>query len=440
MVKYIIIIIAFLTSLCLQSQTIDKTKLDSLFSNIEENKIGMGTVSIFKDGQEVYQKSIGFSNINSKSKANALTKYRIGSITKTFTATIIMQLIDEKKLSLSSNLSSHFPEIENAEIITIENLLYHRSGLHNVTNEKDFQLWISKPRKRKEMLEKFIKNGVDFEPNEKTAYSNTNYILLSYIAEDIDKKTFSEILNNRISDPIKLDRTIYGKDIIPSENEAVSYYEEDSEWKPITLETDLTGPMGAGAIVSTPRELNVFYDNLFSGNLVSKDALEQMKSVKENMGMGLSKLVFKGLEVYGHDGGIDGFRSMAAYVPSRNVSIAFSFNALNTEATTILVSLLETYFSNDPSLESESKIDLTSNDLDVYLGVYSGSTFPAKVTFTKEGNTLFAQATGQPIFKLIATEKDSFSYDSMGIKFTFNLANNSMILNFGGKIHDLQKE
>ncbi|WP_117880056.1 serine hydrolase domain-containing protein [Aureibaculum luteum] len=437
MIRYITILIVFFISLCLQSQS---TKLDSLFNGIEESNKAMGSVSIFKDGTEVYHKSIGFSNLDSKTKADALTKYRIGSITKTFTATIIMQLIDEKKLNLNSNLSTYFREIENAEIITIEHLLYHRSGLHNVTNEDGFIKWISEPRTRKEMLEKFIKNGVNFEPNEKTAYSNTNYILLSYIAEDIDKKTFSEILSDRISNPIKLDRTIYGKVIKPSENEAVSYYQEDSEWKPITLETDLTGPMGAGSIVSTPRELNVFYDNLFSGNLVSKDALEQMKSVKENMGMGLSKLVFKGLEVYGHDGGIDGFRSMTAYIPSKNVSIAFSFNAANTSITPILISILETYFGDDPSLESKSKIALKSEDLEVYLGVYSGETFPAKVTFTKKGNTLFAQATGQPIFKLIASEKDSFTYDSMGIKFSFNLDEKAMVLNFGGKVHKLQKE
>ncbi len=439
MSKYITIVV-LLISFFLQSQTNNNNKLDSLFNSIEENKMGMGTVSIFKDGKEIYQKSIGFSNLDLKTKAGELTKYRIGSITKTFTATIIMQLIDEKKLSLNTTLSSFFPKIKNAEKITIKNLLYHRSGLYNITNEEGFINWISKPRNRKEMLVKFIENGVDFEPDAKTSYSNTNYILLSYIAEDIDNKTFSEILETRIIEPLQLTRTLYGKEINLNENEAISYYQEDSDWKPITLETNLTGPMGAGAIVSTPRELNIFYDNLFSGKLVSNDALEQMKSIKENMGMGMSQLLFKGLEVYGHDGGIDGFRSMAAYIPSKNVSIAFSFNVLNTETMTIFVSLLETYFSNDPSLESKSKIELTSEELDVYLGIYSGSTFPAKVTFTKEGNTLFAQATGQPIFKLIAAEKDTFTYDSMGIKFSFNLVNNSMILDFGGKIHELQKE
>lgn len=440
MIKYITAIIVFLISLCLQSQTIDKTKLDSLLNSFEENKMGMGTISIFKDGKEIYQKPIGFSNLDSKTKADEFTKYRIGSVTKTFTATILMQLIDEKKLSLNTTLNTYFPKIKNAERITIENLLYHRSGLHNVTSEEGFINWISKPRNRKEMLEKFIKNGVDFEPNTKTSYSNTNYILLSYIAEDLDKKSFSEILTNRITEPLHLTRTLYGKEVDVKQNEALSYYQEDSEWKPITLQTDLTGPMGAGAIVSTARELNVFYHNLFSGNLTTKESLKNMKSVKENMGIGMSQLVFKGLKVYGHDGGIDGFRSMAAYVPSKKVSITLTFNTADTSVTPILISILETYFSDDPSLQSKSKIDLTSEDLKAYLGVYSGSTFTAKVTFTKEGNTLFAQATGQPFFKLIATEKDEFSYDSMGIKFAFNLDNNTMILNFGGKIHELKKE
>lgn len=440
MIRCITIIIVFLISLCIQSQTIDKTRLDSLLNNFEENKMGMGTVSIFKDGEEIYQKSIGFSNIEAKTQADPFTKYRIGSITKTFTATVIMQLLDEKKLSLNTRLNTYFPKIKNAEKIIIENLLYHRSGLHNVTSEEGFMNWISKPRSRKEMLEKFIKNGVDFEPNTKTSYSNTNYILLSYIAEDIDKKSFSEILTNRITEPLNLTRTLIGKEIDTKQNEALSYYQEDSEWKPVTLQTDLTGPMGAGAMVSTSRELNVFYHNLFSGNLTTQESLKNMKLVKENMGIGMSQLVFKGLEVYGHDGGIDGFRSMAAYVPSKNVSIALTFNTADTSVTPILVSVLETYFSNDLSLQSKSKIELEPEDLDIYLGVYSGSTFPAKVTFTKEGNTLFAQATGQPIFKLIATEKDKFSYDSMGIKFAFNLANNTMILNFGGKIHELKKE
>ena len=439
MIRFIIIA-ALLFCSYLQSQTINKTKLDSLLNSIEESNMAMGTVSILKDGEEVYRKSIGFSNLNSKTKADALTKYRIGSITKTFTATIIMQLIDEEKLSLNTKLSTYFPEIKNAEKITIENLLYHRSGLYNITSEEGFMLWISKPRSRKEMLEKAIKNGVDFEPNTKTSYSNTNYILLSYIAEDIHKKLFSEILNTRIIKPLNLARTLYGKKISPEKNEALSYYQEDSEWKPITLETDLTGPMGAGAIVSTPRELNIFYDNLFSGNLTSKTALKKMKTVNENMGIGMSQLVFKGMKVYGHDGGIDGFRAMAAYIPSKNVSIAFCFNASNTSVVPTLISILETYFSNDPKLESKSKIGLKPEDLDVYLGVYSGSTFPAKVTFTKEGNTLIVQATGQPAFKLIATKKDTFSYDSMGIKFSFNLSDNSMILNFGGKEHKLQKE
>ena len=105
-----------------------------------------------------------------------------------------------------------------------------------------------------------------------------------------------------------------------------------------------------------------------------------------------------------------------------------------------VISILETYFKNDTSLKKTPTLQLKSEELDVYLGVYSGKTFPAKITFTKKGTTLFAQATGQPIFELISPKKNLFIYDSMGIHFDFNLQNKTMELTFGGKKHLLEKE
>jgi D-alanyl-D-alanine carboxypeptidase len=158
------------------------------------------------------------------------------------------------------------------------------------------------------------------------------------------------------------------------------------------------------------------------------------------MGMGMTQLVFKGLEVYGHDGGIDGFQSFALYIPQKRTSIAIALNGVDVLLMPIVIKALELYFENDPELKSESKIELDTKDLDVYLGTYSGETFPAKVVFTKEGNVLIAQATGQPAFKLMAVDKNIFKYDAMGISFAFDLENNTMLLNFGGKKHTLDKE
>ncbi len=373
-------------------------------------------------------------------KNNEETKHRIGSITKTFTATLIMQLVDEGKLKLDTPLSQFFPNIPNAKKISVEDLMRHRSGLYNITNDEDLRSWVAYPQTRQKMLSRFVENGVDFEPKTKTQYSNTNYILLSYIIEDVDNKTYKEALNSRIINPLKLERTLFGEEIALNKNEAFSYSKETEGWELIEMQTHLSAPMGAGAIVSTPRELCIFYESLFNGGLVSKASLEKMMTIKEDMGMGITQLVFKGLEVYGHDGGIDGFQSFALYIPKKQTSIAIALNGVDVQLLPIVIKALELYFENDPELKSESKIDLNTEDLDVYLGTYSGETFPAKVAFTKEGNVLIAQATGQPAFKLIAIDKDAFKYDAMGIDFAFDLKKNTMLLNFGGEKHTLNKE
>ncbi|MFT5762523.1 MAG: D-alanyl-D-alanine carboxypeptidase, partial [Polaribacter sp.] len=413
---------------------------DNLFDKLESENKAMGTVSIFDDGKEIYQKEIGFANYKTKTRADKFTKFRIGSITKTFTATIISQQIDEGKLTLNTFVKDYFPEIPNATKITIEDLLRHQSGLANITKDKEIRSWITKPQTRKQMINRFIKNGIDFEPKEKSEYSNTNFIILSYITEEIDKKSFSEILESRIIKPLQLKRTEFGKAIAPKNNEALPYYFENNQWNFIDMQTNMSAPMGAGAIVSTSSELNVFYSNLFSGKLTSAASLKKIMSIKNGKGLGIMQFDFKDLKVFSHDGGIDGFQSFALYIPEKNTTMAFTFNGLNAMMMPTVISILEAYFENDTSLKKTTTLQLKTEELDVYLGVYSGETFPAKVTFTKKGTTLFAQATGQPIFELIAPKKDSFIYDAMGIRFDFNLKNKTMDLTFGGKKHLLKKE
>ena len=138
MKKSVILLHLLLCSLHLFSQSFDTAKMDSLFSEIEENGKGMGSISIYEDGKEVYQNSIGHADINKGMPATANTKYRIGSISKTFTAAIMMQLIEENKLKLSSKLAEFYPEIPNSKEITIEQLLRHRSGLQNFTYSDEY--------------------------------------------------------------------------------------------------------------------------------------------------------------------------------------------------------------------------------------------------------------------------------------------------------------
>ncbi|MFD2568872.1 serine hydrolase domain-containing protein [Pseudotenacibaculum haliotis] len=433
--KSIIFLVALLCHFTNYSQTFDSKKLDRFFDSMQTKKDGMGMISIYKNNKQVYQKSIGYANVKTKKKADQETLYRIASISKTYTATIILQMIEEKKLSLTTQLSDYFPQVPNATKITIEDLLRHQSGLYNITQDENLRSWVIKKQTRKQMLDRIVKYPVDFQPKEKTSYSNTNYILLSYIAEKIDRKSFSSIVKKRIVRPLKLKRTHFGKRLNGKKNQALPFYLKNEKWYPITTETHLSAPMGAGGIVASTNDLAKFYMNVFGNKLFSKASLQQMTDTSKGMGLGISSMEYKGLMVFGHDGGIDGFSSFALHIPEKNLTLAITLNGSTSEIVPTVISILDIYFENDPTLKRSSTFSVSSKDLDKYLGIYVSKTFPAKVTITKKGNVLFAQAEGQPLFKLLAVKKDHFSYDSMGIKFSFNPPNEAISIFFRGNTH-----
>ena len=166
-------------SACSQSQSdasFNRAKMDSLFAKIDQEKQGMGSIAITKNGELEYQNTFGYADIAEDIPANTTTTYRIGSISKTFTSAIIMQLVEEGKLTLDTKLSEYFPRVSNADRITIEQMLRHRSGLFNFTSAKDYTKWMEKPKSRDELIQEVIDNGTVFEPGEKAEYSNTNYL------------------------------------------------------------------------------------------------------------------------------------------------------------------------------------------------------------------------------------------------------------------------
>ena len=116
------------------SQSFDKTKLDKYFNSIDDNKKFMGSVAVSKNGEIIYLKSVGYADINNKIKANNETKYRIGSISKSFTAILVLKAVENKKLELNQTIDKWFPTIKNSEKISVKQLLNHRSGIYNFTN------------------------------------------------------------------------------------------------------------------------------------------------------------------------------------------------------------------------------------------------------------------------------------------------------------------
>ena len=435
------LLLIFLITLCAATsfaQKFDKEKLDLYFQTLENNNKFMGSVALSENGKIIYTKSIGFSDVESKTKPNETTKYRIGSISKSFTSALVFKAVEENKLSLDTKISKYFPNIKNADKISISNLLNHRSGIHSFTDNENYLSWNTQKKSEKELLKIIEDGGSDFEPDTKADYSNSNYVLLSFILEKIYKKPYPEILQEKIIKPIGLKNTYVGGKINLENNEAHSYIFENNWIK--ETETDLSTPLGAGAIVSTPSDLLQFADALFNGKIISEKSLKLMETIKDDYGSGLFQMPFGTKKAFGHTGGIDGFSSNYGYLPEEKVAFALTSNGSNFTNNNIAIAVLSAVFDQPYEIPVFKTLELPSADLDQYLGIYSSKDIPLKITVTKNDTTLMAQATGQSAFPLDASDKNIFKFDQAGIVLEFMPANKTMILKQGGKNYNFIKD
>ncbi|BAO77660.1 serine hydrolase domain-containing protein [Winogradskyella sp. PG-2] len=417
MKQIIFVVVLLVNALNLTAQNLNQ--LDEFLTILEANDKLMATMTITKDGVEVYNKAVGYANVEDKINNTAETKYRIGSITKAFTAVMIFQLIDEGRITLETPLTLFFNEIPNASKITIAHLLNHSSGLYNITNDLKFGEWMLKPSSRGGMLKRIKAYDLDFNPGEKTAYSNTNYILLGYIIEALDKNLYSQSLKKRIADKIDLKDTYVGNKINSNDNESHSYAIANTKWSK-QLETDMSNPGGAGAIVSTSADLTKFMNALFSGKLISLNSFETMKKTNDGETChGIFYANINGLDIYASEGGIDGFQSMLVHVPQFKTTIALTANALDYSKMQIMLSAFGLLSGQPITMPVFSKLELTEEQVKLYEGEYTCEEVPYKLIFKANGTILMGAPEQSTLKELAPTKQHQFTFDTLGVVLDF---------------------
>ncbi|MGE5364563.1 MAG: serine hydrolase domain-containing protein [Bacteroidota bacterium] len=411
------------------SQTFDKDKLDIYFKTLETNDKFMGNILVCKNGGKLYSYSAGYSNVENRIRSDESTMYRIGSISKTFTAALVLKAVEEGKISLSQNIVAFFPSIINAEIITIRQLLNHHSGIHNFTGSADFMNWHAQKKSEKEIVTIIAEGGSDFQPGSKAEYSNSNYVLLSYILEHTYKDRYENIINEKIIGPLQLKHTRFGDRTIPQSYKTYSYTYE-AGWQK-EEDTDLSIPMGAGAIISTAGDLALFIDALFSGKIISEESLNAMKTQSDGYGMGLFKTYFSEKMSFHHNGRIDGFNSVFYYFPEEHIVFVMLSNAENYDINDINTSVLNCVFGKPFAVPVLNIYKITPADLLPYFGVYTSKNSPLIITISGKDNMLLAQPKGQKIYTMEATAKDKFKHDKSGVTLEFNPSESKMIMKQG---------
>ena len=401
-----------------------KSQIDSLLQVYKDSATFMGCVTLLHDGESIYENTIGFSELESQKKPDMNTKYRIGSITKTFTAVLIFKAVEEKKLRLDQTIENYFPQLEGADEITIGQLLHHRSGIFSYTSDKAFFEFRTESKSPDELLALISSYERSFPPDSTAEYSNSGYFLLSQILEKTYNKTYDELLQQKICTPLNLKNTYSGSR--PGEDESFSYY-YDTAWMKFTP-THLSVATGTGSIQSTSNDLSVFMNGLLTGKLLSDENLELMKTIKDNHGMGIFRYNIEDRVGFGHRGRIDEFRSTSIYFEEEKLVFTLISNGSQEDINGIYTEILQLYFG-------DALIEVSEDQIKKFSGTYTSQDDPTDQTIFKAGEgELILLVKGEFEEPLIYKGNNRFLFNQVygeSIAFTFSPDGNDVTFEQG---------
>jgi CubicO group peptidase (beta-lactamase class C family) len=385
-------------------------RMEQIIDSFANAKQFMGHVLVAEDGRAVLDKSYGFANVEWQVPNTAESKFRLGSITKQFTAASILLLEQQGKLSTDDLLKKYMPDAPAAwDKITIYHLLTHTSGIPSFTGFSDYQANEVKPYTPEQLVAWFKDKPLEFQPGTDWRYSNSGYVLLGYLIERISGRSYAQFVRENIFDPLGMKDTGYDSftKIIP--HRATGYINGPSGLENARY-IDMSIPLSAGALYSTARDLLKWEQALFGGKLLNATELKKMTTpFKHDYACGL--MIPKGPgghSMITHGGGIEGFNTALAYYPDNKLTVIALGNLNGSAPDEIASKLGMTAYGEKVVLAAERKeIAVDPAVLAEYVGTYKlAPNFDLVITL--EGAQLKAQATGQPKFPLFAESPTKF--------------------------------
>lgn len=436
----------FLTALVAMTVTLlgqdnNLKQVDSFISLIENNNRDIGSLAIYKDGKEVYYRNFGQSGIPGI-RFDKDTKYQIGSITKTYTAVLLFQLVEQGKLSLDDRLADFFPDMPGATEITIRQMLNHTSGLGDYVYKESDVDWLLKKVSESAILDEIRQQGLLFSPGEQEAYSNSAYFLLARILEQKYKKQYGEILEQYLAGPYGLKHT---RSILSRPEHVFSaYMYKDGKWTE-KEDFEFINTIGVGDIAASPGDMIRFINELFRYRILKKETVEIMKPILEKneyFGRGLMQIPMRTAILYGHGGDTRGTHSVLGYNEKDGLSIALAINGQRYNRNAVLLGVLSIIYGEKFDFPVFKDINISDADMASYTGTYSSPELPMKIMISEASGSIIAQATGegQGAFPLEASARHQFTFEKAGIKMEFRPAEKKLIFCQGDMKFEMTKE
>jgi CubicO group peptidase (beta-lactamase class C family) len=370
-------------------------RLDQVANSYTAGNAFMGSVLVVRGDQTLLNKGYGMANLE-WSIANAPdVKFRLGSLAKQFTATLVLLLQQDGKLRVEDPVNRYLPDAPKTwDKITLAELLGHTSGIPEIQSDPHFRTWCMSAHTHAEELALFRDRPLDFEPGGRFEYSNSNYLVLGAVIEKVSGESYGDLLSKRIFRPLGMKDSGVDTDELILPKRAQGYMAGNGGLLRARSES-MSVPWSAGSIYSTTTDLLRWEHGLFDGKLLSAASLRAMMTPgKGEYGFGVIVTEEDGAKVVDHNGAIEGFVAHMAYVPERRIAVIVLSNVFGGAPPAMGNQLVEVALGIPVILASERKaVPIAEKDLAKFVGTYqmsSGMSF----TFAASGNTLRVNAGG----------------------------------------------
>ncbi|WNC71969.1 serine hydrolase domain-containing protein [Thalassotalea psychrophila] len=410
-----VLLLSFGLNMTIAAENDSKKNYENILINNVESKGPGVAVIISQNGKVLYKGARGLANIEHNIALTTDSVFRLGSITKQFTAAAIMILQEQNKLSVSDNIHKYVPEFPTeGQVVTIEHLLTHTSGIANYTEDEN--IWnnlIPTATTLDDMLKEFAKHPMPLKTGEAMRYSNTGYVLLGKIIEVASGESYADFVEQHIFAKLGMKNSQYGGTQLIT-NRANGYSRSEHGYvnaDPINM----MWPHAAGSLLSTVDDLNIWFYALRNGTLISKDSYQQMVSEFElndksmsDYGYGLGLFKVNKFDAIGHGGGIHGFVTNALYIPEEDLYIAVLNN--NDSGNPQNLALLLAAKALNIDIPEFKAIDLSEEKIKAMMGTYSVNS-ESQRTLSFESGSVYSQRDDGHKWLIKPMSDNSFYYE-----------------------------
>jgi CubicO group peptidase (beta-lactamase class C family) len=405
-------------------QSADQTaaKVDEYMNAAVRTNGFSGTILVARDGQPVFSKGYGMANYELAVPNTPQTVFRLGSLTKPFTATVIMMLHERGRLNTSDSICKHLSECPPAwQPVTIRHLLTHTSGIPDYTHLTVVEAPRSQPFTHAELIGLFKNKPLEFAPGEKFSASNSGYYLLGVIIERASGKSYEDFLRDSMFNPLGMTSTGYDRPSRVIKNRASGYGSMAGSLVNAAY-IDMSSPFAAGGLYSTVDDLLRFDEALSREKLVSRRSLEEMSAPSKNdYGYGWYMRNRFARQVWDVDGSIGGFFASFSRFPTDRVTVIVLSNTAPSNTRGMANDLSAIAFAAPYTVpQPRQAIALAADVLEKYAGAYQADN-GVVVTITVENGKLMRQLGEQPREELYAASETEFFLKGIDLPIRFTL-------------------